>query len=100
MALTGNEPRCGLISRSAVFISRLGCSDIREEVLEHLIQESENSADTPDTNEEFSDTDELLADIDEDLAETVEDLAEGDNTLENIEHNEDDYDEIVIPSLE
>ena len=41
-----------------------------------------------------------MADIDEDLAETVEDLAEGDNILENIEHNEDDYDEIVIPSLE
>ena len=49
----------------------MGCSDRREEVLEHLIQESENSADTPDTNEEFSDTDELLADIDEDLAETI-----------------------------
>ena len=31
----------------------VGCSDIREEVLEHLIQESENSADTTDTNDEY-----------------------------------------------
>ena len=40
-ALTGNKPRCGLNSKIPVeFIHQLGCSDVREEVLEHLIQES------------------------------------------------------------
>ena len=45
-ALTGNKPRCGLNSKiPAEFLHQLGCSDVREEVLEHLLQESSTSND-------------------------------------------------------
>ena len=88
-AFTGNSPRYGLTNRlSPAFISCLGCSDIREEVLEELFQDFEDSVDIPDTIEESAVTD------------SVEELSEGDNTLEFIDQNESDYEEIVVQSLE
>ena len=102
-ALTGNKPRCGLNSKIPVeFLHQLGCSDIREEVLEHLIQESSTSTSTevdepaclPDEPEVEVDEPASLPDepeVDSDIPDTV-----NETILECISDNEADHEDSVI----
>ena len=63
-ALTGNRPRCGLSSNlPEMFFLQIGCSDIREEVLEQLIEDSSASDavnDLEPSNNAFEDNDQKI----------------------------------------
>ena len=94
--LTDNQPQYGLNSKiPAEFLHQLGCCDVREEVLEHLLQESSTSNDDEDPDEPADESDIM----DETMLKCIGDdqVDEEGNVLEDNQakrrRDEDDHEE-------